>query len=179
MRGIELSGARVSKRGVERATAGGNQALLNHVLRKGRKLAEKATPGGNQTMRPSVPLSRKPVTQGDPSKRPRPKSVEVQRLKKQATKRPKAKEVERAQLDFDPEGFIEVRVDLQHCQNIAEACGIPVQQLNSILQVDNSERVSQQQMNQIGEEIEREADQEDRVSDFDPDSDDDLSSGSD
>lgn len=131
-------------------------------------------PPGGHVLRLSNTLKRKPrVMQRESSTVPRPKMD-------RSSTRPKDKGKEKADLSLNPEGFFEVRVDFQHCANLAEACGIRVDQISDLLKEDNQDRSTmpiQQQLLQLTEEI-SETDQGDRISDFDPLSDDELSSGS-
>lgn len=102
-----------------------------------------------------------PNTKGPPKKRGRPRKTQL-------------KEIEKAHLEFNPEGFFEVRVDQQHCANIAEACGLRIEQINDLLRDDNFSRSTlpiQQELLNL-----EDSDQGEHISDFDPLTEDELSS---
>lgn len=145
------------------------------------------TPGGHITLQHVTFQKRKPVitSRGESSRRPQPKINGPKNRKPRQKKISSTTEPEGAQLEFDPKGYIEVHVDAQHCENIARACGIPQEQIESLLLEDNLERVVQQEQREREErereemEMESEQEQEEHLSDFEPQTEDDLSSGSD
>lgn len=130
---------------------------------------------GHHVMRHPINQKKK-LTRGECSYGPQPNN------RRMAKKGPRAtnpmKEKEKAQLIFDPKGFIEVQVEGQLVEDIAKACGIPVEQINNLLVEDNAERIIQQELNQ-GLEAELQPSQRDSPTHRDPQTEEDLSSESD
>lgn len=154
----------------------GSEGSGVNLFKKG---APKVTLVGHHVMRPSIPRMKKGVfTRGETSTRPQPKRKGPAKIGPRAAKPKATKENEGAQLDFDPQGFIQVHLHAHHCENIAQACGIPVEQINSLLVEDNTERVIQQQLSQQ-DAIVREQEQGEHLSDFEPHTEDELNSESD
>lgn len=125
------------------------------------------THGSNLAMHTTVVHKRKPAltSRGKTSKRPKPK---IQGLKGQRPRGKKTTDIDetgRAQLNLDPQGYFEVHIDAQHCEKIAKACGISEDQINSLLAQDNSERVIQQQL-RLQNELDKELEGEETISDF-------------
>ena len=150
---------------------------------------ENVTPGGQHVLRPSTLWRRSVVlSRGESSRRSQPKKNGLQngpsKSKGVSFKKTQVKEMEKkkAQLEFNPEGFFEVKVDFKHCVNIAEACGIKVDQISKILEEDNANRATmpiQQQLLQEREEILVEVEQARGIAGLDPNLEDESSLGSD
>lgn len=152
---------------------GRNQTAVTILQRRA-----ESVPLGGHVLRPST-LSRRNsrLTCGEPSTKPKPKRSGPARPR---TKKESLKEKDKDQLTLNPEGFFEVRVDYQHCANIAEASGVTIQQIDDLLRDDNQNRIAmpiQNQLLQIGEEI-SDSDLGEHISDFDPLTEDELSSSS-
>lgn len=149
----ERSGVRILKRRTDTMHPSGHVLRPSTLLKRNSRLLH-----GESSSRPS----KRKV--GPLKPRGRPRKIEV-------------KENERAQIDFNPNGFFEVRVDQQHCANIAEACGLRIDQINDLLKEDNSHRTTlpvQNDLIRMGEELHTDSDQGEHISDFDPLTEDEL-----
>lgn len=76
----------------------------------------------------------------------------------------------RSEILNNPEGFVEVRVDYEHCLNLADGCGFKLIDVENVIRKDNEER-------REGTAQQFECDQGEHINlNFDPDSEDDLGS---
>lgn len=89
------------------------------------------------------------------------------------------REEKKAELCFNAEGFVEVKVQYGHCVNIADGCGINPKEVLLMVEEDNTERVNMQlvqDMTNTDTQTYEDANEEIDSSRFEPDPEDELSS---